>query len=150
MARIIKPLVIQQIKNAKTGILRDGDGLFLKVTDHSKVWRFAYIKPFAKKRTDIKLGTYPEMSLLEARQKRSEYKMLLAQNIDPLEHQQQQTLLLQEEKENSFKNVAIKWRQNLKSKVVMEKTMNEDWRRLENHIFPLLGDIPISQINSVF
>lgn len=148
MARIIKPLVIQQIKNAKTGILRDGDGLFLKVTDHSKVWRFAYIKPFAKKRTDIKLGTYPEMSLLEARQKRSEYKMLLAQNIDPLEHQQQQTLLLQEEKENSFKNVAIKWRQNLKSKVVMEKTMNEDWRRLENHIFPLLGDIPISQINS--
>lgn len=108
MARIIKPLVIQQIKNAKYGILRDGDGLFLKVTNNSKVWRFGYIKPVTKKRTDIKLDTFPEMSLLEARQKRLEYKTLLTQNIDPFEHQQQQLLLLMEEKKNSFKNIAFK------------------------------------------
>lgn len=148
MARVIKPLVIQQIKNAKEGILRDGDGLFLKVTHNSKIWRFAYIKPFSKNRTDIKLGVFPEMSLLEARQKRSEYKMLLAQNVDPLEYQKQQMLLQQTEQENTFKNVAIKWRKNFKSKFIMTKTMNEDWRRLENHIFPKLGDIPIAQINS--
>ncbi|OOH89217.1 hypothetical protein BMT54_06985 [Pasteurellaceae bacterium 15-036681] len=148
MAKIIKPLVIQQIKNAREGILRDGDGLFIKITPSSKTWRFSYIKPFTRKRTDIKIGTFPEISLAEARQRKTDYKVLLSQNIDPLEYQKQQEQATIEDIENSFKNVAIRWKNDLKSKIVMTKTMDEDWRRLENHIFPTLANVPVSQINS--
>lgn len=148
MAKVIKPLVSQQIKNAKSGILRDGDGLFLKVTEYSKTWRFSYLKPFTKKRTDIKIGIFPEMSLQDARQCRAEYRALLAKNIDPLLYQQQKDQQAFNEMSNSFKQVAILWKEAFKSKTVMPSTMNEHWRRLENHIFPTLAHLPVSKINA--
>ncbi|QIM63186.1 hypothetical protein A1D29_07780 [Pasteurellaceae bacterium Orientalotternb1] len=148
MAKVIKPLVVQQIKNAKSGILRDGDGLFLKITDNSKTWRFSYLKPFTKKRTDIKIGTFPEMSLQEARQCRAEYRMLLAQNVDPFVHQQQKEAQALSEMGNTFKRIAVLWRDSFKSKTVMPATMHEDWRRLENHIFPELANVPVNKINA--
>lgn len=148
MAKIIKPLVVQQIKNANRGILRDGDGLFLRITDNSKIWRFSYLKPFTKKRTDIKLGTFPEMSLQEARQCRAEYRALLAQNIDPFQHQQQKEQQMLNEMSQSFKHIALLWQEAFKSKTITPKTMHEHWRRLENHIFPTLATVPVAKINA--
>ncbi|MGT3004351.1 Arm DNA-binding domain-containing protein [Pasteurella multocida] len=34
----------------------------------------------------MSLGSYPELSLAAARQKRDEYRSLLAQDIDPQDH----------------------------------------------------------------
>ncbi|MEE6076492.1 integrase arm-type DNA-binding domain-containing protein [Avibacterium paragallinarum] len=91
MSRTVKPLTITQVNNAKATdkdvSLADGQGLFLLVKKSgSKLWRFQYYKPFSKKRTLISLGSYPEVSLSDARKKRDNYRKLLAENIDPQDH----------------------------------------------------------------
>lgn len=150
MAKIIKPLTATEVKNARPedSPLRDGGGLILEISPASKRWRFDYRKPFSGKRTDIRIGIYPTLSLAEARAKRDEFKALLAQNIDPREYLKRLELEKLSEELNSFGKVAERWRDNFKAKQVEDVTMFEDWRRLENHIFPKLADVPLSSINA--
>jgi hypothetical protein len=62
--------------------LFDGGGLFLFVTPvGGKLWRLKY--RFGTKEKLLSLGTYPHISLKDARTKREEAKALLAQGIDP-------------------------------------------------------------------
>lgn len=49
--------------------------------------------------------------------------------------------------EGTFYKVACEWK-GIKANQVMPQTLQEDWQRLENHIFPTLRNQPISQINS--
>lgn len=150
MAKVIKPLTAVEVKNAKPedSPLRDGGGLLLDISPTSKRWRFDYRKPLTGKRTDIKLGNYPAMSLQDARAKRDEYKALLAQNIDPRDHIKRLELAALSDELNTFRKIAERWRDNFKAKQVEAQTMVEDWQRLENHIFPKLADMPLSAINS--
>lgn len=147
MAIIIKPLSNLDIKNAKEGRLRDGEGLILDITPYSKTWRLIYYAPISKKRTSITLGRFPDLSLKQAREKRAEYKALLLQGIDPKIHLQQIQRKIADNIEMAFYNVALKWR-TFKSHKVTTETMQEDWRRLENHIFPKLSNLSVEQINA--
>jgi len=86
MAKKVTPLTNTQVKQAKACekefILADGDGLQLKIKPSgSKTWVFKYSKPFTKKRTNLGLGIYPEVSLAQARDKRKTYRELLAQDM---------------------------------------------------------------------
>lgn len=83
MPKVIKPLTATEVKNAKPehSPLQDGYGLSLIITEHSKRWSFRYSRPITKKRNDISLGSYPEISLLEARALRDEYRAMLANGV---------------------------------------------------------------------
>lgn len=109
----IKPLSTKQIDNAKPKDkdyrLYDGAGLSLLVKKTAKIWHFNYQKPITKKRTVISLGAYPAISLADARQKRDEYRSLLAQNIDPQEHNQKRILARQADLSNTFFQVSQAW-----------------------------------------
>lgn len=59
------------------------DCFFIIDKNGNSYWRLDYARPITKKRNSISLGTYPEVSLLNAWAKRTEYQELLAQNIDP-------------------------------------------------------------------
>ncbi|MDE4027903.1 tyrosine-type recombinase/integrase [Glaesserella parasuis] len=150
MPRIISPLTNTQVEKAKSKDkdypLSDGKGLYLSVTTkNSKLWRFNYKKPFTKKRTEISLGKYPEISLAQARKIREEYLELLAQDIDPKIYRQN---IVDEEilkRENTFEAVAKKWREK-KSLEVQPKTMEKNWARLENHLFSKIGNVAVSEI----
>ncbi|MDG6267168.1 tyrosine-type recombinase/integrase [Glaesserella parasuis] len=150
MSRIISPLTNTQVEKAKSKdkdySLSDGKGLYLSVTTkNSKLWRFNYNKPFTKKRTEISLGKYPEISLAQARKIREEYLELLAQDIDPKIYRQN---IVDEEiskRENTFEAVAKKWREK-KSLEVQPKTMEKNWARLENHLFSKIGNVAVSEI----
>ncbi|MDO9892726.1 tyrosine-type recombinase/integrase [Glaesserella parasuis] len=150
MSRIISPLTNTQVDKAKSKdkeySLSDGKGLYLSVTTkNSKIWRFNYNKPFTKKRTEISLGKYPEISLSQARKIREEYLELLAQDIDPKIYRQN---IVDEEilkRENTFEAVANKWREK-KSLEVQPKTMEKNWARLENHLFSKIGNVAVSEI----
>lgn len=62
--------------------LTDGEGLFLLVKPNGgKYWRFKYF--FAGKEKLLALGTYPEISLGDAREKRLAARKLVAGGIDP-------------------------------------------------------------------
>lgn len=86
MGRMVKPLSDAQIKSAKAKekaySLFDGGGLYLQVTEKGyKWWRLRY--NFRKKTHLVSLGVYPYISLKDARERRDEYKKLIAKNIDP-------------------------------------------------------------------
>lgn len=62
--------------------LTDFDGLHLLVrTTGSKLWRFAY--RFAGKQKQLTLGSYPTVTLAEARERREAARKLLANGTDP-------------------------------------------------------------------
>jgi len=60
--------------NGKVHKLRDGDGLHLRIRPNSMSWVLDYVQPYTKKRTSISFGTYPEISLAQARKQRQRLK----------------------------------------------------------------------------
>lgn len=151
MARIITPLTNTQVEKSKYSTtanneLNDGGGLFLELyPSGAKRWRFRYNSPTTGKRTKFTIGDYPALSLAEARNKREEYKSLLAQELDPQLHIQQEAKKQEFAKNNTFFAVAEKWKEK-KAAEIEEKTIKKYWRSLELHIFPFIGSYPISQI----
>ena len=92
MPKKIAPLTASKIKTAKARekqySLNDGDGLrFIVTPKNTKYFRFDYTRPNGK-RNSITVGTYPIISLAEARDKRLEYRKLLSNSIDPSGHKE--------------------------------------------------------------
>jgi integrase len=69
---------------AKPYKLSDGEGLYLFIQPNgSKWWRFRY--QFERKEKMLSFGTYPEVSLKSARDKRADARKLVAEGVDPSE-----------------------------------------------------------------
>jgi len=153
MARITKPLTNTEVKQAKARgkiyTLSDGGGLQLRIKPNgSKLWLFDYHRPYTKKRTCLSFGAFPELSLAEARGKRESARELLAKNIDPKEHRDEENRLSGTALSNTLKHVATKWLDVKKAKISAVHA-TDTWRSLELHIFPSLGKIPIHGISAV-
>ncbi|KGQ30219.1 tyrosine-type recombinase/integrase [Gallibacterium anatis] len=150
MPRTILPLNNTKIDKAKPKSnqysLSDGNGLFLRIMPSgNKIWLFNYVKPSDQKRTNLKIGIYPEFSLAQARSKREEYRALLAQGIDPQEKIKVDEQTISNRLENVFFTVAQKWKEK-KAAEIEPLTLKKNWRRLEIYVFPHLADIPVSEI----
>jgi integrase len=66
----------------------DAEGLFLFVTTSgSKIWRLAY--RFQGKQKELNIGSYPEISLATARQKREDARRMIALGSDPAQSKQE-------------------------------------------------------------
>jgi integrase len=152
MGAITSRLSELKIKAAKPRdkdyVLSDGDGLQLRVRIiGSKLWNFNYHHPITKKRINMGLGIYPELSLAQARKMTVEARELLALGIDPKE---QRGALAQEKRaitEHTLENVATAWFE-LKKDSVTPAYAEDIWRSLTLHVFPKLGTTPISQITA--
>jgi hypothetical protein len=72
----------------------------------AKRWRFRYKFPRANR---ISLGTYPNVSLAEAREACDENLKLLAQGIDPSTHKKAKKAVKAGQAEDSFETVAREW-----------------------------------------
>lgn len=150
MARRTTPLTDTEIKKAKPKekeySLCDGYGLLLRIKPNgSKLWLFNYIRPILGTRTNLGLGTYPIVSLAEARMLRDDCRKLLAQQIDPKKHREELERKQLMDTQSSFEKVAELWKEK-KSSEVEEKTINKYWRNLELHLFPLIGRYSIKEI----
>ena len=153
MARITKPLTNTEVKQAKSKEkefnLVDGGGLALRIKPNgSKLWVFNYFRPYTKKRTSLSFGSYPAISLAEARIKRNEAQTLLAKEIDPKEYRDDNRRLNDIAHNNTLEHIASQWLEIKKSKVSLNHAA-DIWRSLELHIFPHLGKIPIYKITAV-
>jgi integrase len=153
MARVTKPLTNTEVKQAKPKAkefnLVDGDGLALRVKPNgSKLWVFNYFRPYTKKRTTLSFGSYPALSLADARNKRNTAKELLAKDIDPQEHRDEISRLNDIAHSNTLEHIANKWLE-LKKTTVSGNHAMDTWRSLELHIFPNLGKVPIHKITAI-
>lgn len=128
--------------------LYDELGLFVQVTaSGGKWWRFKY--RFAGKEKLLSMGTYPEVSLADARARRDDARKLLAQipPIDPSNVKKAQKEAFYGKHDNTFEVLAREWAESYftnKSDSHKERTL----RRLEIYIFPWLGNKPIADITA--
>lgn len=138
-----------KVRNIKSGTkpikLFDTDGLFLLVSPSGgKWWRFKY--RFGGKEKLMSLGTYPEVSLAQARGRRDEGRKQVADGVDPSQARKasKETKLVNEV---TFEAVAREW----------HKKFTPTWtaghaitirRRLELNVFPWIGERPIIEIKA--
>lgn len=126
----------------------DGEGLFLYVTPKgAKSWRFRY-RSFSGKHKEMTFGLYPEVSLLEAREKRSETRKLIAIGKDPIEEKITEERALKQKLNNTLNKVAEEWHE-LNLNKWSERHANTIMFRLKRYVFPKLGDRAISDITAL-
>lgn len=149
MPKIAKPLTDTQIKRTKSGAkplkLYDGYGLYLEVLPvGSKFWRFRYRQPNGKE-SSITFGPYPEISLADARSKRTDARRLLIERIDPVQQRAQVRRADLSAVAHKFRNVALEWH-GLKQKSWSPAYPKNVLHRLEADVFPSIGKIAIAEV----
>lgn len=152
MARIAKPLTNTEVKQAKPKDkeynLVDGEGPKLRMKPNgSKLWLFNYYKPYTKKRVNISFGAYPEISLAEARKRRRAARELLAQDIDPKTHRDEQHREARAANELILERVINQWF-DVKKTSITPSYADDIIGSLNNHIIPRLGKLPLHQITA--
>ena len=132
----------------KDYVLTDGDGLQLRVrANRSMQWNFNYRHPVTKNRINMALGSYPEVSLAQARKKTVEARELLAQGIDPKAQRNELLEAKRAETEHTFENVATAWFE-LKKDSVTPAYAEDIWRSLTLHVFPSMKSTPLSEVSA--
>jgi integrase len=144
------PLTDASCKNAKPKDkpykAADGKGLFLLVTPGGgKWWRLKY--RYAGKAKLLSLGTYPDVSLKDARDRRDAARKLLADGIDPSENRKAQKSARADRAANSFEVVAREWFAKY-SATWAASHGDRIIRRFERDIFPWVGGRPIADITA--
>lgn len=126
--------------------LSDDGGLYLFITPAGgKLWRLKY--RFNNKEKTLSFGAYPEISLLDAREKRDHARKLLANDQDPSEAKKTNKAINKLNANNSFEAIAREWWQShMKNKADSHK--DKVIRRFELYLFPWIGSKPISEITA--
>jgi len=143
MPKLVEPLKVSEVAGAKPKgeayILSDGGGMFLLVNpDGSRWWRFRYYRPSSGKRNTLSFGTYPDVSLKRARDKRDEARRLVADGIDPGDKRKAEARA----GEDSFEAVAREWFAKFSARWAPTHA-DKVIRRLERDVFPWIGSRPI-------
>lgn len=141
--------------------LSDGGALYLKPAQQdrdSHGWRLDY--SLGGKRKTLSLGTYPDVSLAGARESAQRIRADLAEGRDPSAARKLGRLQLRESlrvghtsagvepARGSFEEIARRWFESKKCDW-MDVYSSKLLRRLELHVFPYIGSMPIGQIQVV-
>lgn len=124
--------------------LSDGGGLYLLVNPNgSRYWRMKY--RYAGKEKLLSIGVYPDVTLAEARDKRTEAKRLLAMGDDPSEVKQAAREAKNLAINNSFELLALEWHEHKKPNW-SSGYADDILEYLRKDIFPYVGKKAITDI----
>jgi integrase len=127
---------------AKPVKLADGRGLLLLIQPNGgKWWRFRYT--FDGREKMISLGTYPEISLERARQRREEARRLVAEGTDPAEERRVE----RDARGNTFGLIAEEWYEKFRPSWADSHTRTVRGR-LDLHLLPFLGKRAIRDLTA--
>lgn len=122
--------------------LFDGNGLFLLVKPNgAKSWRLKY--RFQGKEKLITLGSYPMVSLKEARERATVARKALESGVDPSAQRKREKNMAQ----NTFELVAREWHEIQTAKwsaTYAEATLN----RMQRNLFPFIGSKPVNDVSA--
>ncbi|MFK3660146.1 tyrosine-type recombinase/integrase [Scandinavium sp. NPDC088450] len=135
-----------QIKNApvkdREYLIADGAGLSILIKPNgAKLWRFRY-SLFGKKQK-LSIGSYPEITLSQARVKAADARAKVAQGISPVDERQKETKA--SNSASSFEAVCLEW-QGVRSATWAANYALGVKRLFKNHVFPVIGKRPIAKI----
>ncbi|MEA3042947.1 MAG: hypothetical protein QOH47_785 [Sphingomonadales bacterium] len=129
---------------AKAYKLADERGLYLFVTPAGfKSWRWKY--RYARKEKRLIFGSYPELSLAAARERRIDSARLLQEGIDPSIDRKQRAAVVEAESLNTFEALGRRWHETQKA-TWTSKYAALVLTSLEDEVFPSFGSMPIKSI----
>lgn len=130
----------------------DGGGLFLLLTPEGprtpkggKCWRFKY--RINGKEKLLSFGTFPEVSVAEAREKREAARKQVAAGLDPGEVKKAMKEARGECSEKSFEVIAREWHGKF-TPTWSDSHAKTTIRRMERDLFPWIGARPIADIKA--
>ena len=116
--------------------ISDGGGLHLLINPNgSRLWRLKY--RFQGKERLASFGSYPAVTIRLARQRRDDFRRILATGDDPMAPRRGRT----------FENVATEWLER-HARGFKPAYKLATRRRLEQNLFPDLGSKPIATIEA--
>jgi integrase len=134
------------VKNAGVGKHFDGGGLYLDVKPNgSRYWRLKY--RFAGKERLLAFGTFPEVSLLEARKRRDESRALIREGMDPAMARRTAKLATVQNQEAAFPVAATAWLEFKRSGWAPE-TYRKAKFVTDTYLIPALGRYSITTLNT--
>ncbi len=141
-------LTIKAINAAnQPGKLMDGDGLHLTVTQNqSKSWVHRFM--FQGKRRDMGLGSYPTVSLADARLKRDQNKRLLAEGIDPIEAAKVSKAKAANASYRIFDDAAEQCIDALSAQWSNAKHRQQWTNTLRTYASPVIGQLDVAEIDT--
>lgn len=120
----------------------DEKGMYVEVSPSGGMhWRMKF--RLLSKENIFSIGTYPDISLAQARRIRDEARLQIKDGINPNEAKKQRKL--QVEESTLFRALAMEWMEDRKA-VIKEATYLRDLSVFEKDLFSDLGDMPIDQI----
>lgn len=127
--------------------IADGEGLYLEVTPNgTKFWRLKYRLHGKEKR--ISIGSYPAISVADARKAKEEIKRDIKVGIDPVLKRLQATQTQALTQQLDFKSMAMEWHEK-QMPLWKPKHTGIIKHRFEKYVFPVLGSFPLADIKPV-
>jgi len=108
-----------------------------------KLCRFKY--RFDNKEKLLAIGSYPEISLSDARKCREDARKLLANSSDPGEVKKAIKSEEAERRASTFEKLALEWHERQADKLA-DKTKSMLMARLDRDIFPVIGKTPLTDL----
>jgi integrase len=137
-SRRLNDRLIKSLK--KPGTYTDGQGLYLRVfPNNRKLWINRIT--VRKKRRDFGLGSYPAVSLHEARERAADNLKQARAGFDPRHKSCAASV-------PSFRDLALEVAANRKGGWKNAKHSKQWLSSLERHVFAKLGDLPVNQVDS--
>lgn len=135
------------IRNAKPSDhlikLFDGDGLYLLLSPAGhRGWRFKYY--FQGREKLLSFGSYPEITLKVARERRLEARRLVQMGVDPSAQRKAERA----GRSDTFELLAREWLE-VRRNSLSPKTFENKQERFEAFVFPYIGKRPITQLKAV-
>lgn len=130
----------------KDYMLFDGGGLYLLVTTSGgKLWRFKY--RFDGQERRLAFGSYPDVSIADARQRREDARKMLANGVDPAAAKKAAQEAAAQAVASTFEKVAADWFAKRRPEWVESHAVSVKGR-LDNYILPAFGSKPIAEVTA--
>ena len=124
--------------------LADGGGLYLLVSPAGgKLWRLKYRVDGREKK--LAIGSYPEISLSDARKRRDEGRELIAAGLDPAREKQQAKHLAKVAAANTFGEIAQEFIDKRRREGLSTSTADKSEYYI-SRMGPAIARLPISEI----
>lgn len=157
--KAIRSALKKATEAGKPSTINDGDGLSLIARpDGAGWWRLRYWLDSRENR--LSLGTYPDVSLADARGRRDAARKQIAAGTDPSEARKADKAAKQQERESqaladaglpgpgTFEHVAREWLTTVHEAKVSAGHAERTRIRLEQDVFPWIGRRPIADIEA--
>ena len=137
-------LTTSQVKSAKPGLHGDGGGLYIKVLD-TGARRWVFRGRLDKKAIARGLGSFPGVSLADARERAREYRQLVRDGVDPREKARARAKATKAVPTVRDSALAV-W--ELRRGEWSPQHVGEWWRSMETHALAHIGGMPVNEVSA--